>query len=453
MTSLPPIYFLDGGLGTTLVDKFGCKFDDSTPLWSSQLLLSPSGNRVLQKCHIAFVEAGADLITSATYQASTREFINFLNKGEESKCNRNSSHVDKDYADTERSKEGKEPNEILQLAPDALENNRKVELEEQDHKFRKNSMATVQAHRKMRNAIKLARSSFGGKQGKVVLGLGAAGACLKPSQEYTGNYAGSEFGTSISSIRKWHFERLSVFIYDKEEDFFDKLVTADNNLGNFKKSSYYNCWNDIDLVGFETLPLLQEIIAVREAMAEVHEYSTRNYLSNILATPASDTSTARVSSKEVARKDFWISCVFPNEEYHLPDGSSITEVLRSMLCVREKAETPMGVGINCTSVRKLEGLIQNYENAITEMISKGEIKNWPSLFVYPDGTNGEIYNTETHNWETKKVSNFNSSSWDEMMYDIVKRAQHRAAWKSIYAGGCCKTTPDDIKKLRSRWKS
>jgi homocysteine S-methyltransferase len=37
-----------------------------------------------------------------------------------------------------------------------------------------------------------------------------------------------------------------------------------------------------------------------------------------------------------------------------------------------------------------------------------------------------------------------------MVFGIVKRARNRGLWKEIFVGGCCKTTPDHISKLRKR---
>ncbi|RKF57090.1 putative homocysteine s-methyltransferase [Erysiphe neolycopersici] len=398
MKASPPIYFLDGGLGTTLADKFGCKFDDSTPLWSSQLLLSSTGSQVLQECHLAFVNAGADLITTATYQASTQEFINALAQREELQI-KNGSADDEGIPNAKITYELKETKEEFPETLITTEKYGRLEREEINRKFCKKELTILQAHKYMRNAVKLARLSFGGKKGTVVLGLGAAGACLKPSQEYTGNYVGSEVGTSISSIRKWHLERLCVFAQDRKDN---KLEKVDESLPFCKTNDFYNCWNDVDLVAFETLPLLQEIIAIREAMAQVYDIGSHYNLSDAGAT------TASMFGKKVARKDFWISCVFPGEEYQLPDGSSIANVIRSMLCKREKAEIPMGIGINCISIGKLETLIKKYEEVIFDMILRGEIESWPCLIIYPDGTNGEVYNTATHEWETKENYDLNS---------------------------------------------
>jgi homocysteine S-methyltransferase len=63
-------------------------------------------------------------------------------------------------------------------------------------------------------------------------------------------------------------------------------------------------WNSINLVAFETLPRLAEVEAVRTVMETIQ------------TKPAS--------------KDFWISCVFPDDD-ELPDGSTISQVVVAML--------------------------------------------------------------------------------------------------------------------------
>jgi homocysteine S-methyltransferase len=72
MTPKIPIYLLDGGLGTTLEDTYDYVFNESTPLWSSQLLLSSQAT--LLSAQTGFAKAGADVILSATYQASFEGF-------------------------------------------------------------------------------------------------------------------------------------------------------------------------------------------------------------------------------------------------------------------------------------------------------------------------------------------------------------------------------------------
>lgn len=68
-----PILLLDGGLGTTLSEApFHIKFDQSTPLWSSHLILSSPST--LSSVHGVFLSAGAEILQTATYQASLAGF-------------------------------------------------------------------------------------------------------------------------------------------------------------------------------------------------------------------------------------------------------------------------------------------------------------------------------------------------------------------------------------------
>jgi len=336
-----PIHLLDGGLGTLLVDKYNCEFNDSTPLWSSQLLItSPS---TLLQAQTGFANAGADVILTATYQASHEGVL---------------------ASGVESGKEG-----------------------------------TV-----LRSAVKIARDAFdeSGRKGTVALGLGAYGATMVPSQEYSGRYDGDH--VTAVQLRDWHFRRIAEFLPAAGE----------------------KSWGNVDFVAFETLPLVVEIRGVRMAMGKANEVLAR---------------------EKEERKGFWIACVFPGEGNRLPDGSSVEEVVRAMLEPRDGEAVPMGIGINCTRVGKLKGLVREFEDAMVKMSENGEVQEAPALVVYPDGTMGEVYNTTTKVWEKGAVVE-DVGSWHEAVYEIVCDARKRGVWREIYVGGCCKTTPDDIANLR-----
>lgn len=133
----------------------------------------------------------------------------------------------------------------------------------------------------MRSAVAISRSAFKAaavSSGIVALSLGAYGATMSPSQEYTGNYPTELL--LASNLYKFHLERILCFAEEKT-------------------------WEDIDIVAFETLPRLSEIEAVRLVMSELEV-------------------------KHGMSKRFWISCVFPDGN-SLPDGSSISRVLQAML--------------------------------------------------------------------------------------------------------------------------
>ena len=64
------VVLLDGGLATEL-EKLGHDLNDS--LWSARLL--SANPEAIYKTHFSYLDAGADCITSATYQASIPGFV------------------------------------------------------------------------------------------------------------------------------------------------------------------------------------------------------------------------------------------------------------------------------------------------------------------------------------------------------------------------------------------
>ncbi|KAI4133623.1 MAG: hypothetical protein LQ338_000135 [Usnochroma carphineum] len=374
MSSEIPIRFLDGGLGTTLESPpHNAKFPAETRLWSSHFLITSPDT--LTRVHRAFVDAGADVLLTATYQSSLEGFTA-----------------------TERSSGSGNPNE------------------REDATYNPQEAAAL-----MRSAVSLARQAFssaGGARnenarGDVALSLGAYGATMQPSTEYSGDYEPESMRTA-EGLYDWHAERLRVFKDDQ------------------------STWNSIDYVSFETLPVLQEIYAVKRVMA-THNRDNKN-------------------NDDGKDKKWWISCVFPNDDLTMPDGTDAKKAVSAMLSleVEGKADRPWGIGINCTDIKKLDKLIRQYEAATEQVLSPGSPKeSWPWLVIYPDGAQGSVYNTETGEWEMNPDLKAQGPQvpWHEELAEIVTNAAERGLWKGILVGGCCKTMPEDIRKLRSQLTS
>jgi homocysteine S-methyltransferase len=325
-----PLLLLDGGLGTTLEDAEGIKFSsETTPLWSSHLLISAPNQ--LQRVQSEFVNAGADVLLTATYQASLSGFA---------KTRLNSRYV-----------------------------------------------SAEEARRYMLSAVAIARQAFGSNAyGLVALSLGALGAIITPSAEYSGAY-----GTiNELDLVAFHQERLSIFLDEPE------------------------VWADIDLVAIETIPRIDEIRAVRAVMANIPVDSRRPY---------------------------YISCVFPSSDDALPDGSSIPAIVSALL--KGQGDPPFAVGVNCTKVYKIPRLIQQLERAIEDAGLQ-----LPSLVLYPDGASNQMYDTSTQQWVDIDDHEAESKLWEDQMSATVTEIVSRTKWKSILVGGCCKTTPAHIAKLR-----
>ena len=160
-----PALLLDGGLGTTLEDEHGVHFSSETsPLWSSHLLVSSP--TTLDKVQGDFAGAGADVLLTATYQASFEGF--------------------------QRTKSANYPEGI----------------------------GKEDAEKYMLSSIHIARNAFRGNSGLVALSLGAYGATTIPSTEYSG-----EYGTMTQAdLHRFHRERLSVFLNHVEWQQIDLIA-------------------------------------------------------------------------------------------------------------------------------------------------------------------------------------------------------------------------------------
>ncbi|KAK3488536.1 Homocysteine S-methyltransferase [Neurospora crassa] len=341
-----PVQILDGGMGTTLEDMHDITFSFETPLWSSHLLVSGEEDK-LSHCHEAFKQAGANIISTATYQISINGFAatKALKSGT----------VDEET-------EGIEKEEIPRF---------------------------------LSRAVVLAANAAG-TEGKVALSLGPYGATMIPSTEYSGRYDPEH--QDVQALEKWHKERLDLF---KDVD-----------------------PNQVNYIAFETVPRLDEIVAIRNLL------SADNIPTSLRGRPV------------------WISSPYPNDDGRLPDGSTVEEVVKAVLTHREGLETPWGIGINCTKVEKLDSLVKRYEDAIQICIKNGEQMAWPSLVLYPDGTKGEVYNTATKTWELSPGHKETEAPWETVLANVVEAARQRGKWKSIVAGGCCKASPEHIRRLR-----
>lgn len=328
------ILVLDGGLGTTLEDKHNLTFDSSTPLWSSHLLLTDPD--LLERVQHDFVNAGADILLTPTYQASYDGFANTTINGE------------------------------------------KIDFYEEICQY-------------LDLAVDISRHAFNNQPGLVALSLGAYGATMSPSQEYGGMYGGM---CDETKLEHWHVARIAM---------------------------YWASWDKVDLVAFETLPRIEEIRAVRTA--------------------------ANVNRNEAIFRPYWVTCVFPNDDERLPDGSSVKDVVKALFEERNwddgvRMKTPWGVGINCTEVQKLSKLVEQFENAASEL----EVK-LPRLVIVPNGSKGQKYDSKTQTWIGDRTEDV---AWDEILWQVVQDAMKRGRWDGFVVGGCCKTGSEEIAKLRKQ---
>ncbi|XP_059617368.1 uncharacterized protein LOC132262201 [Phlebotomus argentipes] len=145
---------IDGGFATQLTQHVGDRVDGD-PLWSARF--NATDPEAVKKVHRDFLEAGAELIRTNTYQASIGNYMKHLGLSEEA---------------------------AISLIQD-----------------------TVGFAKEARDEF--ARTSEKGSVPQVFGSIGPYGACLADGSEYTGSYVVS---TSPSVIREWHKKRISVII-------------------------------------------------------------------------------------------------------------------------------------------------------------------------------------------------------------------------------------------------
>ncbi|HSL42487.1 MAG TPA: homocysteine S-methyltransferase family protein, partial [Anaerolineales bacterium] len=96
-------------------------------------------------------------------------------------------------------------------------------------------------------------------------------------------------------------------------------------------------------------------------------------------------------------------------------------------CVRELQGHPQiaAIGINCTSPRYISSLIHQAKKTTEKPI-----------LVYPNS--GETYNASENEWDGNPV-----------LYSFGEQAREWYKAGARLIGGCCRTTPEDIRVIAS----
>ena len=145
-------YVLDGGFNTRLAHYEPSAADGSDPLWGgSATLKNPAAVR---KAHRDFIDAGAQIIETNTYQTSPELFVEHLGS-----------------------------------------------------EFRDDVPPIVGALGMYERAVRLAREAAEGTGTLVAGSVGPYGACLGDGSEYTGGYV-AEGRIDAEGLERWHFERV-----------------------------------------------------------------------------------------------------------------------------------------------------------------------------------------------------------------------------------------------------
>jgi homocysteine S-methyltransferase len=261
---------------------------------------------------------------------------------------------------------------------------------------------------------------------RVGLSLGPFGAILSPTQEFQGCYPPpygpksyspsqeninsfekdeeAEEERAVEALARFHFERLVVFASKPE------------------------VWEGIDCLAFETVPLAREVLGIRRALTMLEEGELG----------------------AVKMKPSWISFVFPDgrfPETDEPQGPSLTvrQVVRSALGhgdERRRYRVPDAIGINCTGLEFLPGLLVQLEEAIESVCMDRISKPW--LVIYPNG--GDVYDSIARKWIAAERP-MEGRKWAEDLGRVVQRAVEVKVWGGVIVGGCCRTGPSEVEEI------
>ncbi|MBB3056785.1 homocysteine S-methyltransferase [Mucilaginibacter gotjawali] len=289
---------LDGAMATELESR-GAHLNHA--LWSAKLLTEDP--ELIKQVHYDYLLAGADVITTASYQAS---FEGFAKNG---------------YS-TEQAVELMELSS--KLAFEALDEAMKV------------------MPRKVKPLI----------AGSV----GPYGASLADGSEYRGNY-----GVSIEFLKSFHRQRMKVLIE-----------------------------TGVDLLACETIPCLDEAIALKEVLAEFP--GTQAWIS--------------------------FSC---KDDRHISSGEDFADAVKLL----DQTDHVIAIGINCTAPQYIESLIKI-----------GKANTSKAILVYPN--KGEVYDAVDKIWLPSITNHAH----------FIDDAKVWYAAGSTIIGGCCRTTPADISQLK-----
>lgn len=310
-----PVVILDGGLATAL-EALG--HDLADPLWSARTLIEDPD--AVRDVHLAYLEAGADCIESATYQATRTGF----------------------------ERRGATAGQAL----DWLGRGVQLAVSARDEFWGRwtDEAGTGSTDRRQNRTKPLVAAS-----------VGPYGAFLADGSEYRGDY-----GADRSVLHDFHGERFALF-----------------------------AGTEADLIACETIPSGLEV----EVLVELFE-----------ATPGAQG---------------WISlqCRDPK---HLADGSPLVDVVARC----EAAERVIGVGVNCVAPALVPLLLQT----MREVSSKPRV-------VYPNS--GEQYDAVDKRWRPAVTG-----ETDARAAHWVESAPGWVGAGANVVGGCCRTGPDDIRRLR-----
>lgn len=418
------IGILDGGLATYLED--GLNFDLSKgPLWSARLLdekeddvSGGKGQKGIFDAHLHYLQAGAGIIGTATYQASQESFAR-ANYDEASASHLMSKAVD--------------------LACHAL------------HTY-SNTDAAASSSRPV-----------------ISLSLGPYGGMLSNGAEYTGDYRRTflpksdprrDKQPSLEEMAAFHQRRIEAFV--AQPSWKDVGVLAVETVPRADEALAFRM-------------ALENVVRSHQQQGKPFErkpvYISMAYPDDRrLPWPP-------VSSNSTGNDDGDVDMDDDDDEDAADDEGAVQEEMNWLVQIVTDTQVQgqdslwpvSGIGINCTKPYLLQKLVQRMamslvtlnraasEGGMDLQRKRGEMGlQEPLLFLYPDG--GLVYDAVRKVWLTPSNAGAlggdnSAASWASNLMKLAKRITAGSeaglpdVWRGVFVGGCCKSGTDEIRAL------
>jgi homocysteine S-methyltransferase len=187
------------------------------------------------------------------------------------------------------------------------------------------------------------------------------------------------------------------------------------HLSRLQAYSRSSAWSAVEWIGFETIPLLREVRAIKRAMGDFG-----------------------------GDKKYWIACTFPDgqcaETTREGGKVEVDQVVRTL--ISKEGRRPDGIGINCTNPAYTPTLINTFNTALRSLPGSSNEEVW--FVLYPDG--GQVYDPISRSWSKEKLT---PKEWTDRIMRDVGVVDESGLWAGIVVGGCCKTSPEEIRELRA----
>ncbi|CBQ72008.1 related to homocysteine S-methyltransferase [Sporisorium reilianum SRZ2] len=421
------IGILDGGLATYLED--GLNFDLSKgPLWSARLLdekeddvSGGKGQKGIFDAHLHYLQAGAGIIGTATYQASLESFAR-ANYDQASASHLMSKAVD--------------------LACQALH-----------------------SHNNTSNAA----STSNGRP-LISLSLGPYGAMLSNGAEYTGDYRRTflpefdpqrEQQPSLDEMAAFHQRRIEAFVAQPSWQHVGVLAVETVPRADEALAFRVALENVVRSHQQQGKPLERKPVYISMAFPDDRRLPWP---------PLASSSTNQDGDVDMDEDDDDDTDAAEQEGAVQEEMNWLVQIVTDTQVQGHDSLWPIsGIGINCTKPYLLPKLAERMSASLVTLnrpASQGGMDlerrrsamglQKPLLFLYPDG--GLVYDAVRKIWLTPsnagELGGDNSAaSWAANLMKLAKsitaagEANSPDVWRGVFVGGCCKSGTDEIRAL------